>query len=84
MSRIPHVLDNWIKYGGKVVSLTLQPPFIPKERSWDPFLLDVESTPGLEGLGKLKKYNDLIWNWTRDIPAYIIVPQPTTVQRAPF
>jgi hypothetical protein len=33
----------------------------------------------LEGLGKLKKSNDLIGNRTRDFPACSIVPQPTTL-----
>jgi hypothetical protein len=32
----------------------------------------------LEGLGQLKKSNDLIGNRTRDFPACRIVPQPTT------
>jgi hypothetical protein len=37
----------------------------------------------LEGLGKLKKSNDLIGNRTGDLPACSIVLQPTTLQRAP-
>jgi hypothetical protein len=37
----------------------------------------------LEGLGKLKKSNDLIVIRTRDLPACRIVPQPTTLPRAP-
>jgi hypothetical protein len=36
----------------------------------------------LEGLGKLKKSNNLIENRTRDLPACSIVPQPTTLPRA--
>jgi hypothetical protein len=36
----------------------------------------------LEGLGELKKPNDLIGNRTRDFPACSIVPQPTTLPRA--
>jgi hypothetical protein len=31
-----------------------------------------------EGLGKLKKCNDVIWTRARDIPACGIVPQPTS------
>jgi hypothetical protein len=38
----------------------------------------------LEGLGKLKKSNDLIGNGARDLPACIIVPQLTAVARARF
>jgi hypothetical protein len=36
----------------------------------------------LEGLGQLKKIN-LIGIRTRDLPDYSIVPQPTTLPRAP-
>jgi hypothetical protein len=37
----------------------------------------------LEGLGQLKKI-DLIGIRTRDLPACSIVPQPTTLPRAPW
>jgi hypothetical protein len=37
----------------------------------------------LEGLGQLKNLSDLIRNGTRDHPAGSIVPQPTTLPRAP-
>jgi hypothetical protein len=33
----------------------------------------------LEGFGKLKKFNNLIGNRTRDLAACSIVPQPTTL-----
>jgi hypothetical protein len=36
----------------------------------------------LEGLGQLKKSNDLIANQTRDLPACGIVPQSSTLPRA--
>jgi hypothetical protein len=36
-----------------------------------------------EGLGQLKKSSDLIGDRTRDLPASSIVPQPTTLPRAP-
>jgi hypothetical protein len=35
----------------------------------------------LEGLGKLKKSNDLIGNGTHDVPVYSIVSQPTMLPR---
>jgi hypothetical protein len=38
----------------------------------------------LEGLGQLNKFNDLIGNRTRDLPACNIIPQPTTLPRAPL
>jgi hypothetical protein len=44
--RLPHLLNNRLTDGGKVVSLTLRQPFTPQEDSWCTFLLEVESTPG--------------------------------------
>jgi hypothetical protein len=46
MSRLPHFLDNRLTDGGKVVSLTRQPPFNPQEDSWYSFLIEAESTLG--------------------------------------
>jgi hypothetical protein len=37
----------------------------------------------LDGLGKLKTFNNLIWTRTSDLWACSIVPQPNTLQRAP-
>jgi hypothetical protein len=37
----------------------------------------------LDGLGKLKKSNDLIGNRNRDLPACSVVPQITTLPHAP-
>jgi hypothetical protein len=37
----------------------------------------------LEGLGKLKKIH-LNGTRTRDLPAFSIMPQPTTLRRAPL
>jgi hypothetical protein len=36
----------------------------------------------LEGLGKLKKSNVLIWNLTRNLPVCSTVPEPTMLSRA--
>jgi hypothetical protein len=38
----------------------------------------------LQGLGKLKKSSDIIGNRTRGLPPCSIVPQTTSLQRAPF
>jgi hypothetical protein len=38
----------------------------------------------LEELGILKKSNDLIETRNRDLPAYSIMPQPTTLSIPPF
>jgi hypothetical protein len=45
-SRLPHFLNNWLRDGSEVVSLTRWPPFTPQEESWYSFLLEVEPTPG--------------------------------------
>jgi hypothetical protein len=37
----------------------------------------------LEGLGQLKKFNELIGTRTRDLPACSIAPQLTTLPRTP-
>jgi hypothetical protein len=33
-SRLPHFLDNRLTDGREIMSLTLRPPFTPKEDSW--------------------------------------------------
>jgi hypothetical protein len=50
-------------------------------------MLEPELAPGpwgggLEGLGKLKKSNDLLGIRTSDLPACSILPQPPTLPRA--
>jgi hypothetical protein len=47
-------------------------------RGW----VDPRAIERLEGLDQLKKIH-LIGTWTRDLPACNIVPQPTTLPRAP-
>jgi hypothetical protein len=86
MSRLSHFLDNRLTDNGEVVSLTLRPPFTPKENSWYSFLLEAESTPGLCAARKIRsieKSNGVIGNRTRDLPTCSIVPKPTTLPRVP-
>jgi hypothetical protein len=76
----PHFLDNRLTDGGEVVSPTRRPPFTPgslypQEDSWYSFPLEAEST-------LIEKSND-IGIRTRDLLACSIVPQPTTLPRAP-
>jgi hypothetical protein len=44
-SRLPQFIDNRLKGGGEVVSLTCRQPFTPKDDSWCSFPLEAESTP---------------------------------------
>jgi hypothetical protein len=85
-SRFPHLLDNRLTDGGEVVSLTRQTPLYPQEDSWYSFLLEAESNQCHSAAGRIRsieKCSDLIENRTRGLPACSIVPQPTTLQRAP-
>jgi hypothetical protein len=44
--------------------------------------VDPRAIVRLEGLGQLKKCSDFIGTRSRDLPAFSIVPQPTTLPRA--
>jgi hypothetical protein len=62
MLRLPHFVDSRPIDGGKVVSLTRRPPFTPGIFLVFIFvrgLVDSRSIVRLEGLGKLKKCNDI-------------------------
>jgi hypothetical protein len=83
MLRITQCLDIRLTDGGGVVSLTHLQGFTPRNII---FLLLVlisvkrlskpQGLVLLEGLGKLKKFNDLISNGTRDLWPCSIAPQP--------
>jgi hypothetical protein len=76
---MPHCLDNRLTHDGEDVCLRSRPPSTPHTH----FLAPGQKVQ-LEGLGKLKKLNDLIGTRTLDLPAYSIVSQPTLLPRAPF
>jgi hypothetical protein len=73
MSRFPHFLDNRLTGGGEAVSLTrrraaLYPRMIPGTR----FCQGLSQPQGRSAAGRIRsivKFNDLIGNRTRDLPA---------------
>jgi hypothetical protein len=80
-----HIFRHSDTDGGKVVSPTRWPLLPPGRflvlifvRGW----VDPGAIVWLEGLGKLKKCTSS-GTWTGDLPACSIVPQPTTLPRAP-
>jgi hypothetical protein len=76
-----------VRRRGSHIFYTIAPAALyPHEDSRYSFLLEAESTPGHSAAGEIRsieKSNDLIGNRTRDLPACGIVPQPTTLPRAP-
>jgi hypothetical protein len=87
MSRFPHFLDNRLIDGCKVVSFTRRLPFTPTKIPGTHFRWRLSRHQGRSAAGRIrkikKKSNDLIKNRALDLPAYNIVPQPTTLLRAP-
>jgi hypothetical protein len=86
---ITYSLQNRLTDGGELLSLTRRQRFNrfnPRKIFWYSFLLGLSKLQGLmrmEGLGKLKKFSDLIESRTLDLPACRIAPQPSTLPRAP-
>jgi hypothetical protein len=82
MSRIPHLLDKRLTDGGEVFSLKLHRTLPQKYLL---VLISVRESKSqvlvrLEGLGKLKTFNDLIETRTRDLPSCSTVPQQSTLR----
>jgi hypothetical protein len=83
-SRLPHFLYNRFTDGGDVLSPTRRLRFTllsrknPGTRFWQ-----MLSQPQ-EVLGQGEKLNDLIRNRIRDLPAYSLMPQPTTLTLVPI
>ena len=80
-------ISRWSAHeGGKVVSPMQWSPLPPPKRyPWYSFLLEAKSTLGHSTAGRIlsmKNSNDTIGNWTCDLPACIIVLQPTVPTHA--
>jgi hypothetical protein len=72
MSRLPHFLDNRLTDGGEVVSLTRRSPFKPRKSPATPFCSRLSGPQDHRATGSVRsieKFNDLIGNRTRDLPA---------------
>jgi hypothetical protein len=77
-----YTADSRLTDGGKRVSLKRR----SQENFWYSFLSETELTPRSYAAGMIKlieKFNDLIGNRTRDLPAFSIVPRLTALPRAP-
>jgi hypothetical protein len=73
MSRFPHFLDNRLKDGGEVVSLTRRPSFASRKIPSTHFRYRLSRPQGYSAAGRItstEKSNDLIGNRTRDLPSY--------------
>ena len=71
---------------GKAVSPMHRPPLNPRKYPWHSFPLEAESTPWPKCGWKdqvNEKSNDPISNWTHNLPACSIVPQPTAPPYTP-
>jgi hypothetical protein len=71
-SRLPHFLDNRLIDGGKVVGLTLRPPFNPRKILSTNFCYNLSPPQGHIAAGRIRsieKPSGLTENQTRDLPA---------------
>jgi hypothetical protein len=86
MSRLPHFVNNRLTDGGEVISITSWPPFTDREIPSTHFFLRQSRFRRHILAGRIRlieKSNNLIGNYTHDLPACNIVPQLTTLSRAP-
>jgi hypothetical protein len=84
--RLHHCLDNRLIHGGQDVSFICQPPYTPRKISGTHFCQRLSQPQGHSMAGRIRsteKSNDLIGNWTHDLPACSTVPQPTTLLNVP-
>jgi hypothetical protein len=83
--KAPIFLHIRLTDGGEVVSLTCRPPFNPRNYPGTHFCRRLRRPQGHSTAGRMRsieKYNGLVGNRTRDLPACSVVPQPTTLPHA--
>jgi hypothetical protein len=85
--RCPHFLENWLIGSGKrYVPAALYSQEYSKNIPCTHFCWRLSRSQGHSAAGRIRsneKSNDLIRTRTSDLPACSIVPQPTTLPRAP-
>jgi hypothetical protein len=77
MSRLPHFLQNRLKDGVKIVSLTSRPPFTRRKISGTHFFYKLSRPQGYNACVRIRSVeesDDLIGNRIRDFPACSMVP----------
>jgi hypothetical protein len=85
-SRLPHFLFNRPTDGGKFVSLKRRAPFTLKKNLGTHFCYMLSRPQGHSAAGRIRlieKLNNLVGDRTPDLPVCRIVPQATTIPRAP-
>jgi hypothetical protein len=76
--RLPHFLDNELIDGNKVVILMSSLLFSPRKVPSANFCCP-QGHNAAGGIGSIEKSDDLIRNWTYDLPAHSTVLQPPTL-----
>jgi hypothetical protein len=75
-------LENRLIHGGMVVSLTRRSPFTLPGRFL--VLISIRGLVEPRTTLQIEKFNDLIMDRSRDLPACSLLPQSTTLPRAPL
>jgi hypothetical protein len=86
MPRLPHYLDDRLTDGSEVVSIICQPPFTSRKIPGTHFCYRLSPPQGHSESGRImstEKSNGRFRIRTCDLPACIIVPQPSTLPYVP-
>jgi hypothetical protein len=86
MSKLPYFLDYRLTESGEVISLTRRPPYTTRKFPGTHLCWRLSRSQGHNSarrFGSIEKCSALIGNGTHVLPTWRIVPQPTTLPRAP-